>query len=245
MQRPKAGTGGGWKVLTAQGVRDEMDQLAERIESVTGNLQTLSGAAMISELEQLRKGMETAAPDVIGAYYGTLRVREQFEQMIACNDWAKRHFWRVFGWQMAIMALLLLIGVTSAALVVMRVPFAVWLDSTLVICTWWGAVGASLSGLHALYMHRQRGTLSQNLDAWLWAKQLMGGVLGLLAAIALEVTAAASSGHGVTSTGLPALAAFLAGFSERRFLRYLQTRFGRPLESATPVAAQLRAPSSK
>lgn len=219
-------------MLIAEDVRTELDELALQVEQVFGNEQTVSGAELITGLEQLRKGMETATPDVIGAHYSYLRLKEQFSQMQLRSVWAKSHFWPLFGWQLAIFVGLLVLAGVAIAWLSQGTTQGLWLRDTAVACAWWGTVGASVAGLHALYVHRQNGTLTENLDAWLWAKQLLGGVLGLLTALVLQVTTVTTSDTAVHTIALPALVAFMAGFSERRFLHYLQSRWGQMLDSA-------------
>lgn len=218
-------------MLKADEVRGQLDELALLIEEAFGQEQTVSGTALIARLETLRKGMETAAPDVIGAYYGYLQIKEQFLQMKLRNDWAKRYVMRFFGWELTLLALLLALGGAGMAMLRYGSPEWAWLHDTSVLCTWWGAVGATAAALHALYMHRQNGTLNVTLDAWLWSKQLLGGALGLLAGLTLDLTATAASGHPVNTTALPALTAFVAGFSERRFLNFLQEKIGHMLQA--------------
>lgn len=220
-------------MLQARDVAVQLDELAQGIEEAFGGEQTVSGTELIAQLELLRKGLETAVPDVIGAYYGYLRIKEQFLQMKTRNDWAKRYVMRFFGWELAILALLLALGM--AGLIIGHEGGARWLwlrDSSL-LCAWWGALGATAAALHALYVDRQNGTLSVTLHAWLWSKQLLGGALGLLAGLALDITATSATGHVVSATALPALTAFLAGFSERRFLNYLQAKIGHVLQMDT------------
>ncbi|MCY0875410.1 MAG: hypothetical protein OWT28_03955 [Firmicutes bacterium] len=223
-------------MLKADEVRTQLDELAQAIEEAFASEQTVSGTALIARLESLRKAMETSAPDVIGAYYGYLQIKEQFMQMKLRSDWAKRYAMRFFGWELTLLALLLAIGAAGVAMLQYGGADWLWLHDTIVLCAWWGAVGATAAALHALYMHRQNGTLTITLDAWLWSKQLLGGALGLLAGLALDLTTTSASGHPVSTTALPALTAFFAGFSERRFLNFLQEKIGRMLQPSQPAS---------
>ncbi|KYP81408.1 hypothetical protein [Ferroacidibacillus organovorans] len=219
--------------LDAEEVRGQIDDLAGQIQRAFASEQTVSGASLIQELEGLRKAMETATPDVIGAYYGFLRVNESFEQIIARNAWAHKRFWPIYLIEMSLLIILLGGGAT---LDVWSTHNA-WLSSLLahpaITCAWWGAVGATIAALHLLYYNRIHGTLSQTIDAWIATKQIAGGVLGVVASMLLQVTALTTTGsHAVSSGMLPALTAFLAGFSERKFLTYLQTKLGNLLPMA-------------
>ncbi|KUO96088.1 hypothetical protein [Ferroacidibacillus organovorans] len=219
--------------LDAEGVRGQIDDLASQIQRAFASEQTVSGASLIKDLEGLRKAMETATPDVIGAYYGYLRVKESFEQMTARNAWAHKRFWPLYLIEMTLLIILLCGG----AAVDVWSTHSAWLASLIarpaISCAWWGAVGATIAALHLLYYNRMHGTLSQTMDAWIATKQIAGGVLGVVAAMLLQVTALTTTGsHAVSSGMLPAITAFLAGFSERKFLTYLQTKLGNLL----PVA---------
>ncbi len=230
--------------LQADAVRSMLDDLAVEIEQTFGQEQVVSGTQMIAELESLRKMIETSAPNLIAAYYGYLRIKEDFEQLKARTVWAKVHFWRLFVWQLSMMVLLfLLAGIYGWAVMTGRLHLTTSFLSLSFACMWWGAVGATLSALHLLYHNRLEGTLSQSMEAWLYTKQLSGGVLGLAAGLLLQLTGATMNGHLISSSLLPSLSAFLAGFSERRFLNYLQQKVGGIRHMGKPVSPPGTVPS--
>lgn len=219
--------------LDLQMVTSALDGLAEDISMRLGQEQALTDRGMLKELEGLRKVLETAAPDLIGAYYGYLQIKERYDQLLARVDWAKRRFRRIFLLQMGVLAILLALalGYEWGQWQHMWAPVSTG-SGEAIAWIWWGSVGATLSALHVLYYHRLQGTLSDSMDAWLAAKQLSGGVLGLLSGIVLQVTAYGATGDWHTQGVLSYLFAFLAGFSERRFLTYLQKRVGQLTQSA-------------
>lgn|GEM_PF-5574104 len=219
--------------LDLQTVTNALDDLASEIANRLGQEQTLTDQGMLQKLEDLRKTLETAAPDLIGAYYGYLQVKERYEQLLARITWANERFWRLFLVQAGTLVLLFVLALGYEwgqwQHIGMPVPTAY---GEMLTWLWWGSVGATLSALHALYDHRLHGTLSASLDAWLAARQLSGGVLGLLSGLLLQVTSYGATGDWHTQGVLSYLFAFLAGFGERRFLTYLQKRVGQLTQGA-------------
>ncbi len=211
--------------LDEQMVASALDGLAEDMSTRLGQEQAFGDQGMLKQLEDLRKKLATAAPDLIGAYYGYLQVKERYDQLLVRVAWTKQRFWRLFLLQAGALVILLVLALGYEwgqwRHVWLSVPLAA---EEVMAWIWWGSVGATLSALHALYEHRLRGTLSDSLDAWLAAKPLSGGVLGLLSGLALQVTAYGATGDWHTQGVLSYLFAFIAGFSERRFLTYLQKR---------------------
>ncbi len=225
--------------LQTQTVQNLLDELASQIEQYFGKEQSGSGNLMINKLEDLRKTIETAAPDLIGAYYGFLVIKEEFGQFQMRAQWAQKRFWIWFSWQIFMLGVLLAMGLCFE-LAPLTAHFAQGTStlSLYLMCAWWGAVGATLSALHTLYYSRLHNTLSQNMDAWLAVKPLTGGVLGLLSGFLLQVTAYSATGDFHAQGVVPLLFAFFSGFSERKFLTYLQTRMGQLMQNTPKTSTK-------
>ncbi|MCI0181955.1 MAG: hypothetical protein OWR52_07740 [Acidibacillus sp.] len=225
--------------LEAQAVQQLLDDLAAEIEQYFGKGQSGSGQHMIVKLEALRKMIETAAPDLIGAYYGYLTIKEEFGQYQVRFAWSAKRFWVFFLWQMGVLIVLLLAGVAfEAQPSILHYVYSINGLSLYLACAWWGALGATLSAIHTLYDSRLNGTLSQNMDAWLAVKPFTGAVLGLVSGFLLQITAYSTTGDYHATGVVPVLFAFFAGFSERKFLTYLQSRLGQLVQTVQKTNAK-------
>ncbi|PWI57767.1 hypothetical protein [Sulfoacidibacillus thermotolerans] len=227
--------------LDTQTVQSLLDDLAVQIEEYFGQQQTGYGEEMILKLENLRKLLETATPDLIGAYYGYLAIKQEFLQTQRRIAWLQSRFWLWFGWQSFVLILLLGVAIifhvdaVAWRWIAFNNAFALYLESA-----WWGAIGATLAALHTMYYGRLHGSLAQNTDAWLIIKPLTGAVLGMLSGFVLQIMAYGTTGDLYAKGAIPLLFAFFAGFSERRFLTYLQNRLGQFLQNQSTINVEAK-----